>query len=167
MIQRSIRRLPARRRLHQKRTPVKERGVSGASSKSWTEHLRHLWLKMAGVDVIALSERRPLLTLTVLFSLWKAVLVLITCISPGIGYDTSSDLLEWSGGGRVWSKWVRWDAVYFTQMARNGHVYEQQWAFGIGISTILLRFSQCKLVPAATVALHLYDIAHLCSSFPL
>ena len=85
------------------------------------------------------------------FIVWKAFLLLLALFSPGPGYDTSTSLL---GGQRLSIgldeapenlrphvlKLVRWDAIYFTQMSSRGHVFEQEWAFGIGLSGIVSLF---------------------------
>lgn len=70
-------------------------------------------------------------SLSVLFVAWKVLILDLAIIAPGHGYDTSATLLPSD------SKFVRWDAIYFTELARRGHVYEQEWAFGKGLSTIL------------------------------
>lgn len=89
----------------------------------------------------------PLLSLSVVFLTWKAVLFFIALTSPGPGYDTSTTLLDFSNDGRsgdfdLWlsgtlSKFVRWDAIYYTHLAHDGHIYEQEWAFGNGLSTVI------------------------------
>jgi hypothetical protein len=89
---------------------------------------------------------RPLLTLTVIFVLWKAVLVLVVLASPGPGYDTSTTLLDWHGEHSLLAKFVRWDAIYFTQITQWGRVHEQQWAWGIGHSAILTWSSRGQLL---------------------
>lgn len=77
----------------------------------------------------------PLVTLTGVFALWKTLLLVIAWSAPGKGYDTSTTLLP--DGNKL----VRWDAIYFVQMAQRGHVFEQEWAFGVGISTIFSAIS--------------------------
>lgn len=95
---------------------------------------------------------RPRTTLLVSFLAWKSLLFLIAILAPGPGYDTSTFLLDgWSldsGSSHVhkgdtkailssaWitSRFVRWDAIYFTQTAKRGYVFEQEWAFGWGFS---------------------------------
>ncbi|KIW35630.1 uncharacterized protein PV07_02315 [Cladophialophora immunda] len=91
----------------------------------------------------------PILTLFVLFLAWKSVILLITLAAPGVGYDTSTSLLSWEDGGRQiitntpdemsdgWLKFVRWDSIYYTHISDQGHVFEQEWAFGTGISTAI------------------------------
>jgi GPI mannosyltransferase 2 len=94
-----------------------------------------------------LQQWHPLVRLSLVFVLWKATLLLIVFTSPGPGYDTSTTLFEFNpvpshpdGHDHVVpavSKLVRWDAIYFIQMAQRGHVFEQEWAFGRGISSHL------------------------------
>ena len=95
------------------------------------------------------GHQRPLVSLFGIFVAWKALIILIVLACPGIGYDTSASLLSWrnSAGSIVsdtplsmqnkWMKFVRWDAVYFMHLADQGHVFEQEWAFGIGLSTAI------------------------------
>lgn len=92
---------------------------------------------MASSFLISLSRERPILAITIIFVVWKAAIAIITATSLNPGYDTSTTLLDWPEGSLVLPKFVRWDAIYFTQMAEHGHIYEQQWAFGIGISATL------------------------------
>ena len=91
----------------------------------------------------ALQTQRPWGTLTAFFVLWKTIIFLIALTSPGSGYDTSTTLLDWSSDGvndklaTALSKFVRWDAIYFTHITEHGHVFEQEWAFGTGLSSML------------------------------
>lgn len=83
--------------------------------------------------------------LSLCFWAWKAFLLLIAMTSPGPGYDTSTTLMALDKPddrisvvlGRMIRSLVRWDSIYFTNMAQRGHLYEQDWAFGIGISSTL------------------------------
>lgn len=83
------------------------------------------------------------------FIVWKLILLCIALTSPGPGYDTSTALLhpylnlaqprsvsEWELAPRL-SSLVRWDAVYFTQLARRGYLWEQEWAFGWGFTNLV------------------------------
>ena len=83
------------------------------------------------------------------FIIWKLILLCIALTSPGPGYDTSSLLLHsdlnlaqanagsgWEPASRL-SSLVRWDAIYFTQTARRGYLWEQEWAFGWGFSKLM------------------------------
>lgn len=92
---------------------------------------------------------RPKVSLILCFTLWKALLFTITLASPGPGYDSSTTLLkpsptdDFKDSTKIWSllsKFVRWDAIYFVQIAHRGIVFEQEWAFGWGF-TKLLAFS--------------------------
>ena len=69
------------------------------------------------------------------FVAWKSLILLIAFLSPGPGYDTSTNLIvpETSAVAKL----VRWDAVYFTQIARRHYVFEQEWAFGWGFTRLL------------------------------
>lgn len=108
-----------------------------------------------------LSERpgrNPLLILFGTFVAWKTLIFLIALSSPGVGYDTSTDLLLHeadadafssinTGPHRVRSsvfKLVRWDAIYYTHLAERGHVFEQEWAFGIGLSSAISVLARSK-----------------------
>lgn len=90
----------------------------------------------------------PIRNLVVLFTLWKAFLLLIACCSPGEGYDTSTTLVlspEKSevgiplpvALGYLANKLTRWDAIYFVQAASRGYVFEQEWAFGWGFTQVI------------------------------
>lgn len=77
------------------------------------------------------------------------MIIFIVLISPGVGYDTSTSLLSPERIGQdvvfdtprfmhdPWMKFVRWDAIYYTHMAEQGHIFEQEWAFGIGLSSTI------------------------------
>lgn len=83
------------------------------------------------------------------FISWKLILLCIALTSPGPGYDTSSLLLNsdlglvkaepgsgWEPASRL-KNLVRWDAIYFIQLARRGYLWEQEWAFGWGFSKLV------------------------------
>ena len=94
-------------------------------------------------------HKHPLAALFALFVAWKALIALIVLTAPGPGYDTSTGLLAVGTGHQnvvsntpealsgSWSKFVRWDAIYFIHLAGLGHVFEQEWAIGIGLSTTI------------------------------
>lgn len=100
---------------------------------------------LAVEDVADQLVARPVLALTGVFLLWKSVLLALATAAPGHGYDTSTSLLVTESSNFVQgslylglvSKLTRWDAIYFVQLARRGHVFEQEWAFGKGLSTVL------------------------------
>ncbi len=89
---------------------------------------------------------RPKRSLIISFTLWKALLLAVTFASPGPGYDTSTTLLKphsmhdievASKTSGLFTKLVRWDAIYFTQVAHRGVVFEQEWAFGWGFTKLI------------------------------
>jgi GPI mannosyltransferase 2 len=99
-----------------------------------------------------LREWRPVYVLALAYYLWKVILFVIVFASPGVGYDTSTSLLEFEAGDSTNGhrlpqnlfKLVRWDAIYYTHIAHHGHVYEQEWAFGNGVSTVIFTIAQRK-----------------------
>lgn len=88
-------------------------------------------------------NNRPARTLTLWFWSWKLLLLLIVLASPGPGYDTSTTILAPISGSRLPSillKLVRWDSIYYVNIAQRGYLYEQEWAFGYGqVLSILSR----------------------------
>lgn len=109
-------------------------------------------------------------SLSALFVAWKVLLFDIAIIAPGRGYDTSTTLLPSD------SKFVRWDAIYYTETARRGHIFEQEWAFGKGLSTLLriipnaIHDAMPHVVPllsAATTGVIISHVSHLISVFLL
>ncbi|PYH99689.1 GPI mannosyltransferase 2 [Aspergillus ellipticus CBS 707.79] len=82
---------------------------------------------------------RPYCSLLAIAVSWRALLLLLAVLAPGPGYDTSTTLAPWSSGHvdgpipvflkQVSTKLTRWDAIYFTEAARRGHLFEQEWAF--------------------------------------
>lgn len=89
------------------------------------------------------------------FCIWKTVLLFLVWCAPGRGYDTSTTLLNSN------SKLLRWDAIYYVHTARHGHVFEQEWAFGTGLSTLLGWSSQHELDVTVTAGV----MIALCSHF--
>lgn len=100
--------------------------------------------------------KRPLRSLALCFAVWKTILYLAILVSPGPGYDTSTLLLgafqtPIDGSRTVQNrpelpasgiyKLIRWDALYFTDIARRGRPFEQEWAFGYGYTELLSRFT--------------------------
>ncbi|KAK8097578.1 GPI mannosyltransferase 2-like protein [Apiospora kogelbergensis] len=84
-------------------------------------------------------------TLVGAFVLWKSVLLLLVVGSSlgGPPYDTSTTLLDRRARGfdesalDLGTKLARWDAIYFVQNARRGYLFEQEWAFGAGMPTLI------------------------------
>ena len=114
---------------------------------SQPHHLRS-WSVMSKLAAADTSLQHPLWTLTAIWLFWKTALVGIVLASPGPDYDTSTTLLDWQRDHSFLAKFIRWDAIYFTQTAQHGHVFEQQWAFGIGISSVLDWTSRGECSPA-------------------
>lgn len=104
-----------------------------------------------------MSSAYPLLYLTGAFSAWKLLLLIVAWSAPGEGYDTSTSLLP------HFNKLVRWDAIYYVQTAHRGHVFEQEWAFGIGLSTILSTISPRGLGGIVTTGILLAHVCHYIS----
>jgi phosphatidylinositol glycan class V len=82
---------------------------------------------------------QPVTSLVSIFLLWKGLLFLLAVCTPGLGYDTSTSLLtnHVTPLSYLASKFTRWDAIYFTEAARRGYVFEQEWAFGWGFTRLI------------------------------
>ncbi|KAL7929070.1 GPI mannosyltransferase 2 [Trichoderma chlorosporum] len=92
------------------------------------------------MKLIPYDEYRPLHSLITVFTAWKAFLLAIalgTTVSQD--YDTSTSLFFQSlygssaNASALARRLTRWDALYFMKAARDGYVYEQQWAFGAAL----------------------------------
>ncbi|KAK4943949.1 ER membrane glycoprotein subunit of the GPI transamidase complex-like protein [Elasticomyces elasticus] len=127
----------------------------------------------------------PVATLCSVFAVWKLLLIVIACASPGPGYDTSTQLFFHTRSlpgayddhrqlpllaERLIGRLTRWDAIYFTAVAHRGHVYEQEYAFSYNLRAIAQVFSLSDHPSPAACALtgilvsHLF---HLLSTFVL
>ncbi|CAG9936678.1 unnamed protein product [Clonostachys rosea f. rosea IK726] len=105
---------------------------------------------MALVD----PHARPVASLAVLFSAWKAFLLAIAlAASAAPDYDTSTSLFFhnlYSGTTPVpvlARTLTRWDALYYVHAARlGGKLYEQEWAFSTALSALIakLRHGLCS-----------------------
>ncbi|KAL4871654.1 hypothetical protein BDV12DRAFT_17808 [Aspergillus spectabilis] len=99
-----------------------------------------------------LDPARPIRSLSIGFWLWKGLLFVIIISCPGLGYDSSSSLLPYQGNSSVDVisfeeskhaslsiplKFVRWDSIYFEHLARDGYVFEQEWAFSSTYSNLV------------------------------
>ncbi|KAE8150721.1 GPI mannosyltransferase 2 [Aspergillus avenaceus] len=90
--------------------------------------------------------RRPCRSLLAIFTSWKAFLLTLALFSPGPGYDTSTTLAECSAHNHgplsailslISTKLTRWDAIYFTESARRGYMFEQEWAFSLSFAKLI------------------------------
>lgn len=97
-----------------------------------------------------LDQERPRFALTRAFVAWKSLLLLVAAAGGSLGppYDTSTTLIQPHAASfresplDLATRLTRWDAIYFVQSARRGYVYEQEWAFGLGLPTIISRIVQ-------------------------
>ncbi|KAK1573855.1 mannosyltransferase [Colletotrichum navitas] len=85
-------------------------------------------------------ESRPRQTLIASFAAWKAFLLAIalgSAVAPS--YDTSTTLMLRRNESdlSIVTRLTRWDALYYTQSARRGYVFEQEWAFNAGLPVIV------------------------------
>jgi phosphatidylinositol glycan class V len=102
-------------------------------------------------------------TVILAFFAWKLFLLLVALASPGRGYDTSTSLVLHAAPQHLQhlqsakhktdlttegsplpsalhylaTKLTRWDAIYFTQAAARGYRFEQEWAFGWGLTRLI------------------------------
>ncbi|WYZ38053.1 hypothetical protein EsH8_II_001559 [Colletotrichum jinshuiense] len=82
----------------------------------------------------------PRQTLIAAFLAWKALLLAValgSAVAPS--YDTSTTLMLQRNESdlSIVTRLTRWDALYFTQSARRGYLFEQEWAFNAGLPTIV------------------------------
>jgi len=98
-----------------------------------------------------------LISISIAFVVWKGIILFVAWLAPGQGYDTSTSLL--AGANRL----VRWDAIYFVQKARRGDIFEQEWAFGKGLSTLLSSIAGQDLSAIAATGILVSHIAHYLS----
>lgn len=88
---------------------------------------------------------RPRRSLIAVFVAWKALLLLVAVGSAiGPAYDTSTTLLlsqqapaSDESALDLGTRLTRWDAIYFIENARRGYLFEQEWAFGAGLPTLI------------------------------
>ncbi|KAG5927838.1 hypothetical protein E4U42_001723 [Claviceps africana] len=90
------------------------------------------------------APSRPVRSLAALFVTWKGFLLAVAlgaALTPA--YDTSTALFLERMYGRNASiplaaaQLTRWDALYFMHASVRGHVYEQEWAFGLGLPALV------------------------------
>lgn len=114
---------------------------------------------LSGID----APQSPRARLAYLFALWKTLLLAIAWLSPGPGYDTSTQLLFGSASTQqatattdpfhgaasalnlVAQKLTRWDGIYFVSNAHRGYILEQEWAFSWAYTRIVKLFAQCMI----------------------
>ncbi|RKF59061.1 GPI mannosyltransferase 2 [Erysiphe neolycopersici] len=83
--------------------------------------------------------------LSILFIGWKVLILAVVACSPGSGYDTSSNLLFTHKHEKnlpflvryLAQKLTRWDAVYYVSISSRGYIFEQEWAFGWGMTRFM------------------------------
>lgn len=109
------------------------------------------------------AHNAPIATLIGLFLSWKLLLLTLAILSPGLGYDTSTQLLfrgygveniafpsgaatSRSIGQQLAQKLTRWDAIYFATSAERGYQLEQEWAFGWGLTRLLAFLAKCESI---------------------
>ncbi|OHW97780.1 GPI mannosyltransferase 2 [Colletotrichum incanum] len=90
--------------------------------------------------MFARHASHPRQTLITAFVAWKALLLAIalgSAVAPS--YDTSTTLMLQRNESdiSIVTRLTRWDALYFTQSARRGYVFEQEWAFNAGLPAIV------------------------------
>ncbi|KAI1077271.1 GPI mannosyltransferase 2 [Whalleya microplaca] len=99
--------------------------------------------------MLSLDARAPNRSLIAAFIAWKSVLLAIAIgANVGPAYDTSSTLLSPDivssneSALDLATRLTRWDSIYFVQTSRRGYVFEQEWAFGAGLPTVISFFTQ-------------------------
>ncbi|KAI4860731.1 glycosyltransferase family 76 protein [Hypoxylon rubiginosum] len=99
--------------------------------------------------MLSLDYRNPIPSLIGAFFAWKVFLSAIALgSSVGPAYDTSSTLLSpeilssRESPFDLATKLTRWDSIYFIQASRRGYLFEQEWAFGSGLPTVISSLAQ-------------------------
>ncbi|KAK6222414.1 mannosyltransferase [Colletotrichum tabaci] len=90
--------------------------------------------------MLARHASHPRQTLVAAFVAWKVLLLAIalgSAVAPS--YDTSTTLMLRRNESdlSIVTRLTRWDALYFTQSARRGYLFEQEWAFNAGLPLIV------------------------------
>jgi phosphatidylinositol glycan class V len=113
-------------------------------------------------NAMRLVQNAPVASLLIVFTAWKSLLLTLAIVSPGPGYDTSTQLLfrgygvnstlpsTTSAAGLLAQKLTRWDAIYFASTAERGYQLEQEWAFGWGFSGGIAFLAKRKSFLAST-----------------
>lgn len=130
------------------------------------------------------SATRPIRSLLLLFAAWKGFLLAVALgASVAPDYDTSTSLFFERMYGANASipllarKLTRWDAIYFMHSTIKGFIYEQEWAFGLGLPTTinaLLRAQagsatrgEASTVAAPVIAIAISHASHLVAALAL
>jgi len=111
-------------------------------------------------NLLRQPQNSPVSALIILFLAWKLLLFAVAFLTPGAGYDSSTNLLFQSQGlsgtpqlnlnkeswdfARLAGKLTRWDAVYFVSIGQRGRVFEQEWAFGWGWTQLLAEVNHSR-----------------------
>ncbi|KAE9976121.1 hypothetical protein BLS_000042 [Venturia inaequalis] len=137
------------------------------------------------VASIVRFQHNKIASLLIVFTAWKVLLLITALLSPGPGYDTSTQLLfrgfgvnstlpsTTTTGGRLAQKLTRWDAIYFASTAERGYQYEQEWAFGSGFTRAIAYLAKHVPLTKSTFlnttyhAIILANLSHLLSVFVL
>ncbi|KAF4990145.1 hypothetical protein FGRMN_8673 [Fusarium graminum] len=117
-------------------------------------------------------ESHPIASLTAAFTAWKGLLLAIALgATVGPDYDTSTSLFFNVVHGATTpvpalaTRLTRWDALYFMHDAVKGKIYEQEWAFGIGMPAAVRSISGLGLSQIHAweplVAIAISHISHL------
>ncbi|TKW53752.1 GPI mannosyltransferase 2 [Colletotrichum tanaceti] len=90
--------------------------------------------------MLARHASHPRQTLVAVFVAWKALLLAValgSAVAPS--YDTSTTLMLRRNESdlSIVTRLTRWDALYFTQSARRGYQFEQEWAFNAALPLIV------------------------------
>jgi phosphatidylinositol glycan class V len=117
-------------------------------------------------NAMHLVHNAPITSLLTVFTAWKLLLLTLAIVSPGPGYDTSTQLLfrgygvnstlpsSTSAGEllaqKLAQKLTRWDAIYFVTSAERGYQLEQEWAFGWGLTRAIAYLAKRKSFFAST-----------------
>lgn len=88
-------------------------------------------------------QTRPVATLIATFAAFKTLLLSVTlAASVGPDYDTSTSLFFTilypnATPTALAQRLTRWDALYFIHASTSGKTFEQEWAFGWGLSSLV------------------------------
>jgi len=112
--------------------------------------------------MVRLEQNAPIASLLTLFTAWKVLLFSLAFVSSP-PYDTSTQLLfrgyglnstlpsPTSIGGILAQKLTRWDGIYFATSAERGYQFEQEWAFGWGLTRAIAYLAKRKFFVFALI----------------